>query len=219
MSQNKFSIMVIDDHPIIHEGIKILLSAESDIELSDIAASAKEAMEKLAKGLPDLVIADLSLDDSDGTYLIQQLHTTYPSLRVLVYTMSEERLFAERVAMAGAAGYVMKTTSSSKLMNSIRAILSGQTSFSPGVLQQGIERVDGIGLHANSVLDCLSNRQLDIFKMLGEGMNSSQISEKLGISRNTVDTHRINMKNKLNLPNGKALERLAFEVIKQQKLP
>lgn len=215
MSNHKYSIMAIDDHPIIHDGIKILLAAEPDLEISETASSAKEAMRKLRRKRPDLVIADMSMDDSDGTQLIRKIHTTFPRLKILVYSMTEERLFAERAASAGASGYVMKTSSPDELRSAIRRVLDGKRCFPADVLES-IEANEKS--KCSSVLGTLSQRQMDIFKLLGEGLNSTQIAERLGISRNTVDTHRINIKNKLNLPNGKALERMAYETITKQPM-
>ncbi len=219
MQNKKHSIMVIDDHPIIHDGLKILLASEPDLEITAIATSANDAMDQLENGLPELAIVDLSLGDSDGTYLIQRIHATYPKLKMLIYTMSEERLFAERTAMAGALGYVMKTTSPAKLKQSIRKVLSGELCFNPDIEARIEHRLNGRAAGKHTVFDMLSNREMDIFKLLGEGHDSSSIAEKLSISRNTVDTHRINIKNKLDLPNGKALERLAFETIQQHRMP
>ena len=219
MTKERHSIMIIDDHPIIHDGLKILLSNEPDMEVSAAATSASEALDVLECGLPDLAIVDLSMGDSDGLYLIQRIHAVYPGLKMIVYTMSEERLFAKRAALAGARGYIMKTSPPPLLIKSLRDVLAGKLSFAPDILKR-IEQSGGIGTAGSySQLDTLSNREMDIFKLLGEGLDSIGISEKLNISRNTVDTHRINIKNKLNLPSGKALERLAYETIQQGKLP
>lgn len=219
MSNGRHVIMVIDDHPIIHDGIKILLAGESDLEIACYAPSASDAMEKLEGGLPDIAITDLSLGDSDGTYLIQRMHAKYPKLKILVYTMSEEKIFAERAAYAGASGYVMKTSPPATLQKAIHKILAGEKFFSPAVMKKIENKSSGRTSGSHGILDTLSNREMDVFKLIGEGLNSIQISEKLDISRNTVDTHRINIKNKLDLPNGKALERLAFKVIQQKRMP
>lgn len=219
MSDGKFSIMVVDDHPIIHDGINILLAADGTLEIVQTAKCASEAMNKLKECLPDIVIIDLSLGDSDGTYLIQQIHSKYPKLNILVYTMSEEKLFAERTAGAGASGYVMKTSPPATLLEGIHKVLAGKLFFSPDIRDKIQKRNNGRGAGSFTILDMLSNREMDVFKLLGEGLDSAGIAGRLAISRNTVDTHRINIKNKLDLPNGKALARYAYEVIKHKKLP
>jgi DNA-binding NarL/FixJ family response regulator len=211
--------MIIDDHPIIHDGLRALLASEDRLSIDAAAASATEALKILTTVTPDLAIIDLSMDDSDGSYLIQKIHHQFPKVRMLVYTMSEERLFGERVASAGARGYVMKTSRAAMVKEAIYSILAGEIYFSPDikdrVLNQKIGRSDGPA----STLDNLSNREMDIFNLVGQGLNTAQISEKFNISRNTVDTHRINVKKKLDLPNGKALDRLAYEVVMKGKLP
>lgn len=219
MKTNTYSLMIIDDHPIIHDGLKTLLAPEEKLSIDAVASSATEALEILSTVTPDLAIIDLSMDDSDGSYLIQKIHHQFPKVRMLVYTMSEERLFGERVASAGARGYVMKTSRAAMVKEAIYSILAGEIYFSPAikdrVLNQEIGRSDG----PTSALDNLSNREMDIFNLVGQGLNTVQISEKLEISRNTVDTHRINVKKKLDLANGKALDRLAYEVVMKGKMP
>ena len=219
MSSNENSIIIIDDHPIIHDGLDVLFAKDPHFKISGHARSASEALQLLEKGLPDICIIDLSMGDSDGTYLIQRIHSKYPKLRMLVYTMSEEKLFAERTAIAGASGYVMKTSPPATLKEAIRIILSGELYFSPDITEKIERKRNGRSSGSHSIIDTLSNREMDIFKLLGEGFDSIAISEKLDISRNTVDTHRINIKNKLDLPSGKALDRLAYEVIQLKKMP
>ncbi|MDF7798228.1 response regulator transcription factor [Pontiellaceae bacterium B1224] len=219
MKNETSKIMVIDDHPIIHDGLKTLLATEDDLEIIAVASSVEEALLKLQEKLPDIVIVDLSLGDSDGTFLIEQVKKLYPKLLVLVYTMSEEKLFAERTAAVGANGYVMKTSPPASLKSAIRTILSGELYFTPESKRRILRKIQGHSNRPRSLIDTLSNREMDIFKLIGEGLDTVTISEHLKISRNTVDTHRINIKNKLELPNGKALDRLAYEVIKKGKFP
>lgn len=213
------TIMIIDDHPIIHDGLKTLLASEEHVEICCTASSADDAIGKLADECPDLAIVDLSLGDMDGTYLIPQLKKIRPELKILVYTMSEEKLFAERTASAGADGYVMKTSPPTTLKEAIRTLLDGGLHFTPETADRIMKKRQGRIDTPGSLIDNLSNRELDIFNLIGQGMDSLSISDKLSISKNTVDTHRINIKNKLGLPNGKAVERLAYEVIQKGKVP
>jgi DNA-binding NarL/FixJ family response regulator len=205
----KYSIIVIDNHPIIHEGIKGLLSTENDLEITVTATSCSEALKQLESSLPDLAIVGLSLEGFDGIYLIQRIKARYPKLRTLVYTSSEEKLFAEWTVNAGADGYVMKTCPPAILKEAIRTVLAGDLYFPPSTMQC----IDGRSEGHKSLRDTLSNREMAIFNLIGQGLDKATISTKLNISRNTVDTHRINIKNKLELPNGKVLDRLAYEVI------
>ena len=213
------SIIIIDDHPIIHDGLKTLLESEESLSIEATASSAAEAMGLLSQIKPDLAIIDLSLADSDGTYLIQKIHNNYPKIRILVYSMSEEKLFGERVATAGARGYVMKTSGAATLKEAIYALLDGEIFFSAKIKERILQKEIGRSSGAQTMLDDLSNREMDVFKLVGQGLDTAMIGTKLDISRNTVDTHRINIKNKLELENGKALDRFAYEVITQGKIP
>jgi len=217
-TEKKNRIMIIDDHPIIHDGLRTLLAVEPDLEVTDSAMSSSEAMKLLSRSLPDIAIIDLSLGDSDGTSLIKQIHADYEELPILVYTMSEERLYAERAGAAGARGYVMKTSSPKELRQAIRSVLNGEYWFKPDILKRIRER-GGSSTYRNNnnILDVLSDREMDTFNLLGQGLNSAEIGKRLGISSNTVDTHRINIKNKLNLPSGRALIELAHDVVRYGK--
>lgn len=219
MERSAYTLMLVDDHPIIHTALKTLLASEKSLSVQACATSAAEAMETLKTMDPDLIIVDLSLGDSDGTYLIQKIHNQHPRIRILVYTMSEEQLYGERVASAGAQGYVMKTSRPSILKKAIYSILDGDLFFSSESQSRLLKRQAGRPVAPQSALDNLSNREMDIFRLVGEGLNTLHISDKLSISKNTVDTHRINIRKKLELPNGKALDRLAYEVILQGRLP
>ena len=211
--------MLVDDHPIILDGLRTLLSPEANLSIDYSATSAAGTLDTLKTAQPDLLIIDLSLGDSDGCYLIQKIHQQYPKLRVLVYSMSEEQVFGEHVADAGAQGYVMKTSSPSILKEAIYALLDGQLFFADPIMQRVLMKDRGKSTPSENALDNLSNREIDVFKLIGEGLDTIHIGKKFKISKNTVDTHRINIKKKLGLPNGKALDRMAYEVIIQRKLP
>lgn len=219
MKESPYSIMVIDDHPIIHDGLRILLASDKTISIDTTATSATEALETLKGMSPDLIIIDLSLGDSDGTYLIQKIHQQTPKMCILVYSMSEERLFGERVANAGACGYVMKTSNPGEIKKAIQTIREGNLFFSDDLLNRIHKKQNGRALEPQSMLDNLSNREIDVFKLIGEGADTLRIGDKLNISKNTVDTHRINIRKKLGLANGKALDRMAYEVIVKGTLP
>jgi DNA-binding NarL/FixJ family response regulator len=219
MERLTHSLMLVDDHPIIHSALKALLETEESLSIEATAISAVNAMEVLETMDPDLIIIDLSLGDSDGTYLIQKIHNQHPKMRILVYTMSEERLYGERVASAGARGYVMKTSRPSILKKAIYEVLDGELFFSIESRARLLKRQAGRPVAPQSALDNLSNREIDIFRLIGEGLNSLHIGDRLNISKNTVDTHRINIRNKLELPNGKALDRMAYGVSLHGKPP
>ena len=213
------SVMVVDDHPIIHSALKSLLAPEKNLSVDHVAVSAAQTMKILKTAKPDLIILDLSLGDSDGTYLIQKIHNRYPKIRILVYSRADEELLGERAAHAGAQGYVMKTSEPAVLKKAVHAVLDGQLFFSDEIKIRLRRKEAARPTAPLSALDNLSNREWDIFKLIGEGFNSIHIGDRLNISKNTVDTHRINIRNKLSLPNGKALDRMAYEVILHGRLP
>ncbi len=219
MEKPVYSLMIVDDHPIIHNALETLLESDGSLSIDTVATSATEAMKLLKTVHPDLVIADLSMGDSDGTYLIQRIHNKYPKIRILVYSMSEEKLFGERAAIAGACGYVMKTSKPSTLKKAIHSVINGTPFFSNEIVRRIRKKKCGRPTAPQSALDHLSNREMDVFKLIGEGFDTLHIGNKFNISKNTVDTHRINIKKKLELSNGKALDRMAYEVIMQGKLP
>jgi DNA-binding NarL/FixJ family response regulator len=219
MEISSHSIMVVDDHPIINHALKILLATEKQMTIDTVAGSAAETLKTLENVQPDLMILDLSLGDSDGTYLLQKIHNRHPKLRILVYSGSEEKLLGERTAHAGARGYVMKTSDPAVLKDAIHTVLNGHLFFSDEIKARLLRKEAARPVAPLSDLDNLSNREMDIFKLIGEGLNSLHISSRLNISKNTVDTHRINIRNKLGLSNGKALDRMAYEVIIRGRLP
>ena len=219
MEDRIHSIIVIDDHPLIHNGLKTLLATEKNLAITASCLTGAEALQRLKDETFDLAIVDLSLSDSDGTYLVQRIKAKYPNLHIIVYSMSEERIYAERVALAGASGYVIKTAEPSTLKRAIQAVLNGHHFFAEKIQERLIRRETGRATKPQSVLDNLSNREMDVFQLIGKGLNTVNIGTKLNISRNTVDTHRINIKKKLELPNGKALDRLAYEVVMLGKIP
>ena len=177
MSDNTHSILVIDDHPIIHDGLDILFAKDPHLKITGHANSAEEAMRQLNKGLPDIAIVDLSMGDLDGTYLVQRIHSKYPKLKMLVYTMSEEMLFAERTANAGASGYVMKTSPPSTLKVAIRTIMEDGLYFSSDITAKIERKLNGRNSGSHNIIDTLSNREMDIFKLLGEGLDAGAISK------------------------------------------
>lgn len=219
MEKSTYSLMLVDDHPIIHEALEMLFEPDEELSIVAQATSAIDAMDILEDLAPDLIIVDLSMGDSDGTYLIQKIHNRHPKLRILVYTMSEEKLYAERVADAGARGFVMKTSRPSILREAIYTVLNNQLFFPEDIMNRLNKKEAGRPIAPVSALDYLSNREMDVFRLVGEGLNTYHISKKLKISKNTVDTHRINIRNKLELPNGKALDRYAYEIFLQGRMP
>ena len=202
-------IFVVDDHPMLREGILRQVESTPGLQVCGEAATAKDAFQEIQRELPDLVLMDISLPDKSGLELIKDLQSFVPQVAILVFSMHDEILYAERVMRAGAKGYLMKGAGSDKLKEAIQRVLSGELYLSSKISTQIINGLSGKN-SANLGLRRLSDRELEIFDLIGRGHTNMQIAEKLHISVRTVDAHRTNIKAKLNLADGASLVRKAI---------
>lgn len=204
-------ILVVDDHPILRLGIQQMLAAEKDLEVCAEAESADAARQLALSARPDLAIVDLSLAHGTGLDVIRWLRDAVQQLPVLVLSMHDETLFAERVLRAGARGYIMKREAITELIGAIRQILAGRVYVSDAMAQAMLERlgIDGNGSANQNPLRALSDRELEVFDLLGGGLSTSAIAEQLGVSIKTVETYRAHIKTKLNLKDAVDLIRVA----------
>ena len=202
-------IFVVDDHPLLWEGILRQVESTPGLQVCGEAATAKDAFQEIQRELPDLVLMDISLPDKSGLELIKDLQSFVPQVAILVFSMHDEILYAERVMRAGAKGYLMKGAGSDKLKEAIQRVLSGELYLSSKISTQIINGLSGKN-SANLGLRRLSDRELEIFDLIGRGHTNMQIAEKLHISVRTVDAHRTNIKAKLNLADGASLVRKAI---------
>jgi DNA-binding NarL/FixJ family response regulator len=205
-------ILIVDDHPLICKGLTQMINNEKDIMVCGDANDINSAMKKIADQSPHLVIVDISLKSSSGIDLIKAIKTRYPELLSLVYSMHDESVFAERVLKAGAKGYVMKDQPAEILLNAIRKVLTGNVYFSDTIITKLLGRYNNIGggdieLPINS----LTNRELEIFQLIGQELKSKQIADKLNISIKTVEAHREHLRRKLNIHNSTDLNKYAKE--------
>ncbi|WP_035604273.1 response regulator transcription factor [Haloferula sp. BvORR071] len=204
-------LLLVDDHPMVRAGLRHVLAAEPDLQVADEASSAAEAFSAVDSLQPDLVITDITLPDKSGLDLIKDLLALYPSLKILVFSMHDEMLYAERVIRAGGRGYLMKGSDSDQFIKAVRDVLTGELSLSPRVARHILSRLGSTAKTAAMIGPAvLSDRELEIFEMLGHGWTSSQIGEKLHISPRTVDAHRNNIRLKLSLPDAAAVLREAI---------
>lgn len=204
----KVQILIVDDHPLVREGFKALISTQPDLEVSGEAASFSDAIELSASSEPDLVIIDLSLAGGSGLELIKRFHARSPSLRMLVCSMHDESLFAERVLKAGAHGYINKQEVTDHVINAIRHVMSGNIYLSETLTQRMLQ---GLSNGHLSSIDDLSDRELEVFGLIGQGIGTSQIAEQLHLSVKTVETHREKIKKKLHLASASELTRYAMQ--------
>jgi DNA-binding NarL/FixJ family response regulator len=202
-------ILVVDDHPIVRLGICQMLAAEPDMEVCGEAETADAAKQLAASARPDLAIVDLSLAEGTGLELIRALRETMPHVRILVLSMHDETLFAERALRAGARGYLMKREAITGLVAAIRRVLSGRIYVSEGMAQVVLERLGGDGAPADNPLAGLTDREIEVFELIGRGLSTGSIAEQLGVSIKTVETYRSNIKSKLNLKDATDLLRFA----------
>ncbi|HWB08563.1 MAG TPA: response regulator transcription factor [Pirellulales bacterium] len=196
-------ILIVDDHPLVRDGLTTLISKHGDLKLCGEASGIAEARELTRTTHPDVAIVDLTLNDGNGISLIKELTDQYDDLKVLALSMHDEALFAERTLHAGAAGYVGKHEASRTIIYAIRTVLDGNVYLSERMTRRMPARSIGSKKQPDdrSPVENLSDRELEIFEMIGRGMTSRQIAKELNVSQRTVDTHRENIKSKLNLKN------------------
>lgn len=193
-------VLVVDDHPLMRQGLRQLVAGESDLEMCGEAADVPDALTQVKATRPDLVVVDISLKDGNGLELIKQLKTLHPELKMIAVSMHEESLFAERVLHAGALGYVNKEEPPDVLLEAIRQVLRGKIFLSGNMTDRILSRAAGSNSDVpQSPLATLSDRELEVFVLIGKGNSTRAIAEKLHLSSKTVDTYRQNIKSKLNL--------------------
>lgn len=199
-------ILIIDDHPIVRLGIRQMLAAEPDLEVCGEAESVEAGKQLVTSARPNLAIVDLSLAQGTGLDLIRLLRESTPTLPVLVLSMHDEALFAERVLRAGARGYIMKREAITGLVAAIRQVLAGHIYVSEGMAQAVLERL-GHEASADNPLANLTDRELTVFDLIGRGFGTGAIAEQLGVSIKTIETYRSNIKAKLHLKDANDLIR------------
>lgn len=210
-------IMIIDDHPIVRKGISALLAQEPDLEVCGEAETMGEALQVMNKSNPDVMIVDIALKGSDGLELIKSVRYQNEGVYILVMSMYDESLYAERALRAGANGYIMKEAVDENIVVAIRRILSGEIYVSEGVRQRILQGLSSTrtDLHASPV-EGLSDRELEVFRLIGAGRGTRQIAQQLHLSVKTVETYRAHIKEKLNLTNASELMRAAVQWVDSQ---
>jgi DNA-binding NarL/FixJ family response regulator len=204
--KQKHKIFIVDDHPIVRKGLTQLINQENDLTVCGEAENAHSALEVLKRLKPDLAIVDISLQGVDGIELIKTMKIRYNSLPVLVVSMHDESIFAERALRAGARGYIMKQEAIERMMEAIRRVLKGELYISERVSENIVKRfIDGKSEISSSPVEVLSDRELEVFRLIGQGHGTSQIAQELHLSIKTVESYRANIKEKLKLKNAAEL--------------
>jgi len=194
----RIRILIVDDHPMMREGLRTLISREHDLAVCGEAETAGQALDAVANLKPDLVLADITLPGRNGIELIKDICALQHATLILVISMHDESLYTERVLRAGARGYIMKQESGPTMMQAIRQVLAGRIYLSDKMSAQIIEYVAGKRTKA-SPIERLSDREWEVFQLIGRGKSTVQIAEELHLSTKTVETHRAHVKKKLDL--------------------
>ena len=203
-------LFLVESHPVTRDGFTLLLNAQADLQVCGHAESAPGALASLEKLRPDLVILEIGLGDSNGLELIKQLKTRFPKLRIFIFSSHDEALYAERALRAGAKGYAMKNTPTPQVIEAVRAVLRGEVFLSETMRNRLVlEHLHGSGGSHGTGIQALSDRELEVFELLGHGRTTRRIAEKLHLSVSTVETHRAHIKQKLDLANAVELVRRA----------
>jgi len=204
------SILIVDDHPMMSLGLAALLHNEPDLAVSAEAENAHQALAAISVRRPDLVIADITLPDKNGLELIKDIQALHAGLSVLVVSMHDESLYAERVLRAGGRGYIMKQEGGKKLMEAIRHVIAGKVYVSEKMSARILEMISGgRGAPSASPVERLTDREFEIFQLIGQGKGTREIAGKLHVSVKTVEVHRLHLKEKLELKTGPELIRFA----------
>lgn len=203
-------ILLVDDHPVLREGFARLINFEADLNVCGQVGSAEECLSVIQEEQPDLVIVDISLGGTSGLELTKQIRALYPEMPVLILSMHEESLYAERAVRAGARGYVVKKAATTVIIDAIRQVLQGEMYLSEKmrteVINQYLRRGTG---GRRSSMEQLTDRELEVFQLIGNGLGSRQIASQLNLSIKTVETHRAHIKEKLGLQSNTELVRHA----------
>lgn len=212
------SILIVDDHPLVRQGLATVIDAEPGLSVRWQTGSMASALELVRKHQPDLVIMDLSLEDGSGLDLLKRIRQQGEPVRVLICSMLDEALYAQRALRAGAMGFIGKQEATARVVEAVRQVLAGHVWVSEAMSAR-IEDAGGAAASDRStgVVSSLSDRELQVFQLIGCGLGPSAIAESLGVSVKTVESHRENIKRKLHLRSGGELNRRAVEWMLEQQ--
>jgi len=214
---SRIKVLVVDDHPIIRQGLSLLFSQKNDMEVCGEADNVETALEQIAALEPDIAIVDISLKDSNGLELIKQIKMQNKKLPVLVLSVHDESIYAERALRAGARGYIMKEELTDNVVIAIRQIMSGKlylsSLMSEKMLDKLVQPSPGI---SESPVEKLSDRELEVFQLFGSGMSTKEIADKIHVSPKTVQSYRVRIKEKMNIEKTSELLKYAIQWVSKE---
>ena len=212
VAAEKKMVLVVDDHPLMRQGLSLLINQQQDMQVCAEAEEAQAAMQALAQKKPDIVILDISLNGPDGLELLKSIRVSHPDLPVLILSMHDEAIYAERALRARANGYIMKQEATEKVLVAMRRILNGDIYLSDRMQNKMLHQfIDGAPSMIQSRISSLSDRELEVFRLIGEGRATREIAEELHLSIKTVETYQAHIKEKLALRSGRELIQHAIQ--------
>lgn len=218
METKKNTILVVDDHQLFREGLSQMINREADLQVCAEADDDQTALEALQKAKPDMAIIDISLAGSNGIDLIKQIRTSDTETPILVLSMHDESLYAERALRSGANGYIMKQEANKKVRDAIRQVLSGEIYLSEKMSTQLVSKlIGGRNEATKSPMDTLSPRELEVFELIGQGHGTRQIAEAMKLTIPTINSFRARIKEKLNLKNASELVLNAIQWVQNKQ--
>lgn len=203
-------VLIVDDHPIVRRGLAQLIEQEPDLLVCGEASDADTAVAAMAALAPDIALVDLMLKGASGTELIKKLRTLHANIPILVVSMHDEAVYAERALRAGAHGYIMKEEATGQVLTALRKVLDGDVYLSERMVGRLLRRMVGDGSTAVG-LERLSDRELEVFQWIGRGLSVNEIAKRLQVSPKTVETYRAHVKDKLHLQNSAEVMRVALQ--------
>jgi DNA-binding NarL/FixJ family response regulator len=210
--ENKTQILIVDDHPIVRQGLAALINHENDLAVCGQAEDSQQALRAIRELTPNMALVDISLKETSGLELIKNIHARHPNLPVLALSMHDETVYAERALRAGAMGYIMKQEATENVILAIRKILGGELYLSVRMTSRMVRKlVGGQTETLGSPLESLTDRELEVFHLIGQGCGTRQISERLHLSVKTIETYQAHIKAKLNLANAGELLQYAIQ--------
>lgn len=206
-------IVVVDDHPLMRDGLSMRISAQAGWEVCGVAATEDEGFAIVSEQSPDLVLVDIALQSGNGIELIKRLRAKTPGVKQLAISAYKESVYAERALRAGAMGYLNKQESNDRLIEAIRTVLANNRFLSEMIKARLVACALGTAALERNPLASLSDREYEIFRLIGEGMTTGAIAEQLFLSTHTIDTHREHIKRKLNASSANELSRMAYHAM------
>jgi DNA-binding NarL/FixJ family response regulator len=208
----KTRIFIVDDHPIVREGLSLMMNREPDMVVCGEAEEATAALQAIASAKPDFLIVDISLSGPDGLDLLKSIRARYSAMPVLILSMHDESIYAERALRAGANGYIMKQEATEKVLVAVRQILAQKVYVSDRIANRMLQQyIKGSVSESKSPIAELSDRELEVFRLIGEGHGTRKIAEELHLSVKTVESYQAHIKEKLSLKNGRELVQRAIQ--------